>query len=557
VRPVIVALSILALFALFSSEVGDPDTWQHLASGRYILQHHAFPSPDPYSFTTAMAKPAYSDEESTRTFNIQHELLAQIFLYLSYAAAGFAGLVILRCTLLSSFCVILGLAAWHRTHSFFKSLAAGCMAATVAYQFRADRPYLFTFVFLAAIIAILEYRRRLWLLPPLFFLWANTHGGFVLGWSVLAVFCAEALLLRWRSKPLDDERRLWLVAISCFLISGLNATGFHVIPVMLSYQKSVMQTTLWEWQRPALWPPPLFAIMLGVAAIVMLWARRDVRPADWLLLLVFGAASLSAIRNAILAATVAPLLIVTYLPIRRRLPLAMEYLTALGALALAVTPVIQGRAFQFQSADWKYPARAADFLLAHHISARMFNTWEFGAYLIWRLWPQERVFIDGRAQSETVYLDYQAIVYNLKAAEEPINGPYQALRPRVITGKTAEELLQQYGIEMILMDGFEFTTGSTYYLAAALADPNQTQWKLVYWDAQAMIFILHPPEDVPVLNPREVLDAMDAQCREHLRHEPNTAGCASALVDLFGRLGHRPKEKIWTKIAGEFNAAND
>jgi hypothetical protein len=171
--------------------------------------------------------------------------------------------------------------------------------------------------------------------------------------------------------------------------------------------------------------------------------------------------------------------------------------------------VIQGRAFQFRGADWKYPARAADFVLAHHITVPMFNTWEFGAYLIWRLWPLQRVFIDGRAQSETVYLDYQRVVYNVKAAAEPVDSLYQSLRPRVVSGKSAEELLDQYGIEMIVMGSFEYTTGSPYLLVAALADPRQTKWKLVYRDDQAVIFMRHPPVDIRPLNPAEALDAME------------------------------------------------
>jgi hypothetical protein len=496
-----------------------------------------------------MVKPAYPGEETTRRFNITHECIAQILIYLSYACAGFAGLVLLRCALLAAFCGIIGLTAWHRTNSFCRAWTAAALAATVACQFRGDRPYLFTFVFTAALIAILEYRRWIWALPAMFLVWANTHGGFIVGWALLGIYCAEALFLRWRGKPPADERRLWLVALVSILISGLNPNGFRVVPVMLAYRQSVAQTTLSEWQRPALWPPPLFAILLAVAAGVLVWARRRTRAADWLLLVVFGAASLTALRNMIFAALVAPALIVAYLPWKKRSPLAAEYLLALGALLGAGAAVIQGRAFQFRAAEWKYPARAADFILAHHITAPMFNTFEFGAYLIWRLWPQERVFIDGRVQSETVYLDYQRMVYNVAPADIPPRSVYQALRPRVVDGRSADALLQQYGIEMILMDGFEYTSGSPYLLAAALADPAQTDWKLVYRDAQAVIFMRHPPADAPPLRSLDALDSMEAQCREHLRHEPETPRCAAGLSDLFARIGNSVRARNWQAIA--------
>jgi hypothetical protein len=314
---------------------------------------------------------------------------------------------------------------------------------------------------------------------------------------------------------------------------------------------------LWEWQRPPLWPPASFSVLLACAASVLLWARRQVRPVDWLLLIVFGGAAFTALRNIILAAVVAPLLIVTYMPWNRRAPVALEYAVAIITLTIAAVSVIQGRAFQFRGAEWKYPARAADFVLANHIDVPMFNTWEFGAYLIWRLWPPQRVFIDGRAQSEAVYLDYQRIIYDVKAASEPVDTPYQALRPRVVSGKSAEELLDQYGIEMIVMDGFEYMTGSPYLLAAALADPRQTTWKLVYRDSQAMIFMRHPPANIQPLPSKEALDAMEAQCQEHLRHEPDTPNCAAGLSNLFVRIGDRTRSSLWQANAKRYHARQE
>jgi hypothetical protein len=254
---------------------------------------------------------------------------------------------------------------------------------------------------------------------------------------------------------------------------------------------------------------------------------------------------------------VAPLIIASYLPWKRRAPTGLEYLLPIAILMATALPVIQGRAFQFRAADWKYPAHAADFVFTHRISVPMFNTWEFGAYLIWRLWPLQRVFIDGRAQSETVYLDYQRMVYNVKAAAEPIDNVYEALRPRVISGKSADELLDQYGIEMILMDAFEYTTGSPYLLVAALADPNQTHWKLIYRDRQAVIFMRHPPTDIQPLNPAETLDAMEEQCQEHLRFEPDTPRCAGGLADLFHHLGDRVRVSRWEAIAAAYGSGTE
>src|SRR5689334_25437126 len=97
-----------------------------------------------------------------------HEWLAQLLMYLAYAAGGFTAMVLLRATLIAAFCGVVGLAAHHRTKSFALGVAATLGAASVAYQFRADRPYLLTFLFLGITVMLLDRRRWLWALPPLF-----------------------------------------------------------------------------------------------------------------------------------------------------------------------------------------------------------------------------------------------------------------------------------------------------------------------------------------------------------------------------------------------------
>ena len=80
----------------------------------------------------------------------------------------------------------------------------------------------------------------------------------------------------------------------------------------------------------------------------------------------------------------------------------------------------------------------------------MFNTFDKGGYLVWRCWPQQRPFIDGRGLNEEVFADYQRI-------------------SRYLPG--TRELLDRYGIEVVVMNAFEANSGATYVLPLALADP--------------------------------------------------------------------------------------
>ena len=76
----------------------------------------------------------------------------------------------------------------------------------------------------------------------------------------------------------------------------------------------------------------------------------------------------------------------------------LAHYAAAAALACGLGwGIAGGRFFQLRAAEWRFPAGAAQFLRDHRIAAPLFNTYEYGGYLIWR---GQRVFIDGRALSE-------------------------------------------------------------------------------------------------------------------------------------------------------------
>ena len=165
---------------------------------------------------------------------------------------------------------------------------------------------------------------------------------------------------------------LWVASGLSVLASGLNPNGFEIFRTLLNYQSSYLTSRLLEWARPALWPPSAFSVLLAAAAAVMLWARRRVRIADWLIFAAFAAAALTAQRNIILAGLVAPIMIAAYLPWNwkwklkwdRRSPFVVCLLLAFG-IGLGVA---RGAFFQFRAADWKLPKGAADFLSLHHVT---------------------------------------------------------------------------------------------------------------------------------------------------------------------------------------------
>src|SRR5215472_12242013 len=109
-------------------------------------------------------------------------------MYGVYHLAGFAGIVMGRAAALVGFSALVGWLAFVRRRSFWLALAAAFAAASVARIFTADRPYQITYLLLAVTLALVEMRRCLWLLPLLFLVWANCHGGYFLGWVVLGAY---------------------------------------------------------------------------------------------------------------------------------------------------------------------------------------------------------------------------------------------------------------------------------------------------------------------------------------------------------------------------------
>jgi hypothetical protein len=512
------ALACAALLGVFSTEMADPDAWWHLRTGQYIVAEHRLPTPDPFSWTTAAAPPGYPGEESTRRFNLTHEWLAQVLLFSIWSIGGFAGLVLWKAFLLTLCCGLTGWIAGRRTGSWLWGLAATAATASLAVLFTADRPALITFALVPLFLAVFESGRRLWLLPVLAVFWSNCHGGFFLGWVVSFAYSAEALL---RRSP--GARRIVAWSAAAVLASGLNPNFFAVVPTLVLYRQSFLTSTLIEWSKPYLWGPPYaFDLLLYAAAAALALSWRRVRIADWILFALFAAAALSAFRNIILIAVVAPILIATYFPCRRALPPLAGYAALAAAAAVLVWGAAQGRFFQLRAAEWRYPSGAVEFLRKHGVPARIFNTYEYGGYLIWRGIP---TFIDGRALSETVYQDYQRIL------NAPPPDPIRAA------------VLAKYGIGAMLVNSYEYNSGTLYPLVLALLDARLPEWKLAYEDAQSMVFLRELPPGAVELPRLRAVDHLFAECELHVERDPEFSLCARDLGFRFLQFGDRERAR--------------
>jgi len=315
--------------------------------------------------------------------------------------------------------------------------------------------------------------------------------------------------------------------IALGLISGVNPNGFRVIEIMAKYRSSGIQSTNLEWQYPAFWEPSGYSFVLFGALAMLILARRRTRPVDWILYFVFGAASLLAVRNTILMGLVGAVLLFAYVPaFKRAFP---PMLPVAGLAAALVLGLIGGHAFQLHAAEWMLPSGAADFLKSHNVSGRVFNTYENGGYLVWRLWPLQKDFLDPRGLSEQAFVDYNHVLSN-----DPT------------PGQSREEILRKYGIEVIVMSGFERFSGTVFNVAAALAAPGQQEWKLVQYDDKGVVFMRTPPPGVQPINGLEALHSIELQCQQQAAHDPGHSACITGITALYNTIGDRGLASRWT-----------
>jgi hypothetical protein len=488
----VVALSAAFLLAVLAGPVEDTDFWWHLKTGQWIAQERRLPVPDPFSYTTAA--------DPTARFNLTHEWLAQLLLYGVYTAGGFAGVVLVRAAALAAICGASGWLAARLSKRFWTGTAAALASASVMVAFTADRPAFVSFLGVAAFLAILETRRLVWALPAIALVWANCHGGFFLGWIVLAAYVVR-------------DRRLLPVAALTIAASLANPNSYRVLAVLAAYRRSELTASLIEWQRPNWWGRPYgFDLLLYAAAAVLVARWRRVRLEHWVLFAAFAASSFAAFRNLPLMAVLAPVLIAAYAAPRIAVPVLA---------VIAATGAGYWRPPDPAAASWTIPEAAADFVASAKLPGRFFNTYEQGGYWIWR---GRRVFIDGRALSDAAFRDSQQILFNNGSAADAVTGP-------------RKELLDRYGIETVAMNAIEPESGALYPLAIALGNPDDAEWQLAYDDAQELVFVRHAPPGFPVLPNKfgQVLRHLNAECSFYIEHSPATPLCARTLAEYWMR----------------------
>jgi len=451
-------IGVLAMLRALASPLAllhDPDTYLHIAAGRWMLAHGALPTADPFSFTMAGAHWAPS------------EWLGEIALALAYDALDWGGVIVLTA---ACFGLAVGFLCWFLSRRLepLPAVIAALAGAALVLPHLLARPLVLALPAMVLwcggmLAARDDDRGPPWPLLPVMVLWGNLHGSFLFGIALAGFLGGEAFLAaNGRSARWVEARRWGAFVLATVVASLINANG--VTALMQPFRLIAMpalQAGFDEWRPADLAQfPALEAWLLGAVALGFL-TRAKLPWTRLVLLLGLIHMALAHVRHADLLGLVAPLAIAGALgprlaeltaiaansPLMRGAtilarPSALPARLLISALAGVIClPTILHRIDR--SGDAVTPHAALEAARRLNLTGSVFNSETFGGYLIFSGFP---TFIDGRielygnaflaaylaaergdAQTLTDLLDRHHIAWALVQTGTPLAGAFDRL----------------------------------------------------------------------------------------------------------------------------------
>lgn len=474
--------------------LSDGDTGWHIRAGDWILQNGRVPDRDIFSYTKPN-EPWFAWEW----------LWDVIFSWL-HATWGMAAVVVTSLIVLSVTSALLYRLVRRKCSNVLIAIGVVFLANAASTIHWLARPHLFTLLFLVVFYSLLERvrdgrTRLLWFLPPLTIVWANLHGGFFVGIVLIGMYAAGELA-SWLFEADSEARRAALArskpylvtAAACAAASLINPYFYQLHVHIYRYLtdpyhfRHISEFQSLSFQHPvALYFEP----GLALAVVAAVWNLYHKRFAYALILTGFGHLALMSARNIpifmLLAAPIVAETLKELLALVRernvaswlkkaavgfqsfaadigemdaagRIPLASA---AAGALLIALFYLApEAPLLRAEYDPERYPAGAIEVLRAPDLAQSIFTHDEWGDYLIYRLFPETKVFVDGRS-------DFYGASFN----KQYVN----VMGVKYDWSKT----LDSYGVDTVLLP-------VDAPLASTLKESRQ--WRPVYDDGRAIVF---------------------------------------------------------------------
>jgi len=408
----------------WDSLLGDADIGWHIRTGEWILDHHAVPTHDLFSFSKPGA-PWFA-----------WEWLSDILFALTFRAAGFKGVVLLAGVVIGLYStIVLRYTFWRGANAMIALplVLLGVGSSTVHFL---ARPHVFTFLFLAVALWLIEWDRRqrtryVWLLVPLTVVWVNLHGGFFMFLACLGLLvagsavedCLDRIMSGRRmsgGRGSPNVRRYAVLFCGCAAASLLNPYGIQLHRHIAEYLRSDwIRNNIQEFQAPTFRSEGQLqfevVLILALLVVTLLLRGRRITEALWVIFLAHSA--LTSLRHAPLLALVAiPLIAEELSSLWKRWAGKLPQNSVFGTLHtlgwdlaepfrrssiwIALTVIVVACAPLPWPADFPQELFPST-VVAHHRqrfeTGRVLTTDQWGDYLIFHFYPRLKVYVDGRS----------------------------------------------------------------------------------------------------------------------------------------------------------------
>jgi hypothetical protein len=511
------------LFSLtLNLSLNDPDLFWHIKTGEYIVTNWEVPDVDPFAYTTP--RPL----NKTQRIGLRSQWLGQVFFYLAYMAGNLKGVFVFRNLLLAFPSVLLYVWLIRNGAGLLSALTVTSLPALffsmqLFYPF--ERPQGISFSLVLVLVILLDRLRErsmregrdftFWLIPLIMAFWSNIHAGFIVGNIIIFLYCASealwALYHRVRKAGAPHVRPVFfIVCAAAMAATVLNPNTYNLFYSYTTGMLSMFVTNTTRafsgqsgsWVRDVVLEyKPLyyfyvnlnykwivyywaFTVLLYLSIFIKYWFRKKVDLAELLSLsfLVFFANYHA--RGLMFSLTVMPYYMAKTLT-EIRLPEVKYRVMYKGVLASILllsigfcTYTYKLSPFLFKPAVTKtmitpwYPTRLVKFLKANWIDPPMYNYYTWGGFLIWSLYPDYQVFIDGRALDSMVNRTADDIL--------KLQGSWEAK-------------LDAYGINFIVVPVIFRESGHIIPLGPALV--KNDKWKLIFIKNNSAIFVRDVPKN--------------------------------------------------------------
>lgn len=430
-------ISISLIFILLTRTPVDADLWWHLRAGQTMIEQGRILLTDIFSYT----RPGVS---WVNAFWVSEILLSAL-----YSLGGYFALTI--------FVALTGAATFYilsrriNGNPFINAFTL-ILAAIAAAPIWGPRPQILSFFIVALLDSWLANKRPHWWFPILFALWANLHGGWIWGFLLLAAHITGNIISLYfqpesRADIWKETRSLLLWTTVSVLAIGLNPNGIAIWK--LPFQQVDVSMQIQEWLSPDFHRVD-FHPFLWMIFLLLLFSPFAPKPTAWgqiIKVLGFSYLTFVAQRNIAIAAIVTVPLLADWMNAalqtltkdarikpRRELPLPLR--TFINAvLGISLIAAALGNAYLAslpEKVEKNYPTAAIQWIKTNHPKGQMFNSYNWGGYLLWTL-PEYPVFIDGRADMYDTELIQQW--QNVVNAEED-----------------AQSILDEWNVNFILLE---------------------------------------------------------------------------------------------------------